>query len=102
MAPRFSNMNDSFNRCRVESVIWIRPATPWDSIRLAVLTTSPHKSLWIPKTYTGYGTYTAQPYAGPHRYKIRVLGDKAYGACEGPNGRMDRSLYGEGLITQYR
>ena len=27
-----------------EFVTWIRPATPWDSIRLAVLTTSPHRS----------------------------------------------------------
>jgi hypothetical protein len=44
MAPRFSSMNDSLNRCRVESVTCIRPATPWDSIRLAVFTTSPHKS----------------------------------------------------------
>jgi len=37
MTPRSSNMNGSLKCSRVESVSWIRPATPCDSIRLAVV-----------------------------------------------------------------
>ena len=31
---------------RVDSLTWMRPGTPWDSIRLAVLTVSPQMSYW--------------------------------------------------------
>ena len=31
---------------RVDSLTWMRPGFPWDSIRLAVLTVSPQRSYW--------------------------------------------------------
>ena len=37
-------MNSSSSRSFVARVIWIRPAVPCDSIRLAVFTASPHRS----------------------------------------------------------
>src|SRR2546423_2274089 len=43
-APRSSSRNGSTNSCRVLSDTCTRPATPWDSIQLAVFTVSPQTS----------------------------------------------------------
>jgi hypothetical protein len=42
--PRGVQTNSSFSRSNVARVIWISPGEPWLSIRLAVLTASPHRS----------------------------------------------------------
>ncbi len=40
--------------------------------------------LWIPKTFTGYGKYEAEPGLGPYRYQIKVPGNRLYDAWEDP------------------
>lgn len=42
--PRGVQTNSSFSRSYVARVIWNSPGEPWLSIRLAVLTASPHRS----------------------------------------------------------
>ena len=44
IVPRGRQTNSSFNSSYVARVIWISPGVPWDSIRLAVFTASPHRS----------------------------------------------------------
>ena len=44
IVPRRVQTNSSFNSSYVSRVIWISPGVPWDSIRLAVFTASPHRS----------------------------------------------------------
>ena len=44
IVPLGSHTNSSSSRSRVARVIWIRPGVPDDSMRLAVLTASPHRS----------------------------------------------------------
>ena len=40
--PSTTKASPSF--VRVASPIWIRPASPWDSMRAAMFTASPHRS----------------------------------------------------------
>ena len=44
ISPRSSNPYRPSNRSWVAAVTWMRPGRPFDSIRLAVLTVSPHRS----------------------------------------------------------
>ena len=42
--PRGSQWKSFLTNSYVLRVIWMMPPSPWDSMRLAVLTASPHKS----------------------------------------------------------
>jgi hypothetical protein len=44
IGPRRSKRYPSLRRSYVRAVTWMQPATPWDSMRLAVFTVSPHRS----------------------------------------------------------
>src|SRR5215216_2559649 len=44
LSPRGSTANPGPSAAATRSVTWISPGSPWDSIRLAVFTVSPHRS----------------------------------------------------------
>jgi hypothetical protein len=44
MTPRSRRSKACRRRQKARSVTWMHPGSPWDGIRLAVFTVSPHRS----------------------------------------------------------